>query len=400
MTLGAGLDVLLLVLLAVSALAGLRRGLLLTLVGAAGFVAGAGLGLWLLPDRIGAIVPATPMMLRPMALIAGVVFAALLVQSLMVHLVGGVSRRLGRSPLGAFDALLGAVLTLVVAAATTWFMAGVLRVVAPGELARGIGQSRVIGAISAVMPPGSERVISGVKAALDDYGFPRVFSDLGAEPIRPVQNGDPAVVASPAVQRATASVVRVDAQAPSCSRAQEGTGWVYRRGLVVTNAHVVAGAGGVTVREGDARRNARVVVFDARRDLAVLAVDGLRAAPLELGRDLGHGDSAAIAGYPLAGPLRVDAARVREVLQASGDDIYGASRVERQVYSLLGTVQPGNSGGPLIGTDGRVSGVIFARSLDDAQTGYALTLTETRPVLERADASAPAVSTGACTAAR
>ncbi|QQS01524.1 MAG: MarP family serine protease [Austwickia sp.] len=399
MTLGTTLDVVLVVFLALCALAGLRRGLLLTVVAAAGFIAGAALGLWLLPDRIAALIAGGPPLLRPLLLVAGVMLLASIAQGLAVRLASGAAHRLGKSPLGALDAVLGAALTLAVAAATTWFVAGTMRVVVPGELARGVGQSRVVTAIGTVMPASSEAVLGSLKATLDEYGFPRVFSSIDSEPIRPVPAVDDAAVATPQIRQATRSVLRIDADAPSCSRAQEGTGWVYQQGLVVTNAHVVAGSQGVRVRSGGSSLTARVVVFDPAKDLAVLSVDGLGAAPLALGRPLGHGDSAVVAGYPLGGPLKVDAARVREVLQARGDDIYGHDRVQREVYSLLATVQPGNSGGPLLAPDGTVSGVLFARSLDDARTGYALTLDEARPVLQQASRTAGAVGTGPCTAA-
>jgi len=398
-TFGTALDVVLLGFLALCALAGLRRGLLVTVVAAVGFVGGAALALWLLPDRIAELVTGGSPLLRPMLLVLGVVILATVVQTLAVRLVAGAARRLGTSALGALDALLGAVLTLAVAAATTWLLAGTLRVVAPGELARGIGQSRVVAGIGAAMPAGSDQLLGGLKARLDEYGFPRVFTSIDPEPIRPVPGVDAGVVATPQIRTAVSSVLRIDADAPSCSRSQEGTGWVYRPGLVVTNAHVVAGSQGVRVSVAGRSLPARVVVFDPRRDLAVLSVDGLAAAPLRLGAPLGHGDSAVIAGYPLAGPLKIEAARVREVLMARGNDIYGADRVQREVYSLLATVQPGNSGGPLLAPDGTVAGVVFARSLDDPQTGYAVTLAEARPVLDQAGRSAAAVGTGGCTAA-
>lgn len=399
MTFGTTLDVLLVVFLALCALAGLRRGLLLTVVAASGFVVGAVVALWFLPDRIAALVSGDPPLLRPTLLVLGVVVAATIAQTLALRLVAGLANRLGRSPLGALDAILGAALTLVVAAATTWFVAGTLRVIVPGDLARAIGQSKVVAAIGSALPASSDAVLSRVKGALDEYGFPRVFSSTNAEPIRPVSPADEAAAATPQIRTATASVLRIDADAPSCSRTQEGTGWVYRPGLVVTNAHVVAGAQGVRVRAGNSSLTARVVVFDPRRDLAVLSVTGLGAAPLPLGDRLHHGDSAVVAGYPQGGPLRIDAARVREVLHAYGDDIYGRQGVQREVYSLLATVRPGNSGGPLLAADGSVSGVVFARSLDDPQTGYALTLDETRAVLDQADRTASPVSTGPCTSA-
>lgn len=396
MTGGLVLDLILVLVLATYAAAGYRRGLLLTVVGAIGFLTGAGIGLWLLPGLVADWLGPASAMWRPFLLVLLLLLAAAITQGILTRLVSGAARSLGRSPLGGADAALGAVVTVLVAAVTIWFCAGVLRVLVPSDLARTIGQSRVVATVGQVMPATSDQVLGSVKAALDQYGFPRVFSTIGAEPIRPVEPADPGAGASAAVTAASGSVLRVEADAASCGRTQEGTGWVAEPGLVVTNAHVVAGSRSVTVRAAGSRYPARVVAFDDGRDLAVLAVPGLPAAPLPLGRTLAHGDSAAVAGYPLGGPLRVDPARVREVLTARGDDIYGRTQVDREVYSLLATVQPGNSGGPLLDTDGTVSGVVFARSLDDPRTGYALTLDELRPVLASAAPDAGSVPTGAC----
>jgi S1-C subfamily serine protease len=166
----------------------------------------------------------------------------------------------------------------------------------------------------------------------------------------------------------------------------------------VTNAHVVAGASEVRVEGGDELLRGRVVVFDPQRDLAVIDVPGLRPPALALGSELERGASAAVPGFPLDGPFRVVSARVRAVLDARGRDIYGDQPVVREIYSLATTVQPGNSGGPLLDPSGRVVGVIFAKSLEDAGTGYALTLREAQPVLEAGVRASREVATGACIA--
>ena len=59
-------------------------------------------------------------------------------------------------------------------------------------------------------------------------------------------------------------------------------------------------------------------------------------------------------------------------------------------------IRQGNSGGPLLDTSGRVVGIVFAKSVDDPETGYALTLAEASPVLRYASASSTPVPTGAC----
>lgn len=167
----------------------------------------------------------------------------------------------------------------------------------------------------------------------------------------------------------------------------------------MTNAHVVAGAEQVTLTHGRQRVRAEVVAFDPDRDLAVLSASlPDTARPLALADDLSHGDSAVVAGYPGGGPYQVQSARVRGEVTARGDDIYGRTGVTRQLYALRVTVHPGNSGGPLLRPDGQVAGVIFARSMDDTQTAYALRNSELAPVLDQAHATSMPVGTGRCAA--
>ena len=176
---------------------------------------------------------------------------------------------------------------------------------------------------------------------------------------------------------------------------------MLRRGTVVTNAHVVAGMSRPRVRVGGAgpAYQGRVVVFDPVRDLAVVDVPGLPAPALPRAADLSRGDSAVVAGFPLDGPYRLDAARVREVLEARGEDIYGQGPSVREVYSLYARVRPGNSGGPLLSPSGEVVGIVFAKSLDADDTGYALTMDEARPVLDAARTATRPVDVGDCAAA-
>ena len=152
----------------------------------------------------------------------------------------------------------------------------------------------------------------------------------------------------------------------------------------MTNAHVVAGTQHVDVYLADSVRSypATVVVFDPETDVAVLAVPDLTAPALRLGPELRRGDDAVVAGFPGDGPLQATAARVRGRIRAVGEDIYGAGSVERDVYALRAEVRSGNSGGPLLDPQGRVVGLVFAASVDDPSTGYALTPDEVRPALD------------------
>jgi S1-C subfamily serine protease len=393
------LDVVLIVVFVGYAVTGFRQGLLVSVLSLAGFLGGGALGMWLLPEAIRAWTTwdATPV-LRTVALIAGVFILASTGQAVAVLIGGHLRSRLRIKPAQAFDAAFGAVAVVAAVAVFTWFIAGALRSGAPAPLARAIGESRVLRAIDEVVPPETGRLFTGFRNLVDREGFPRVFEGIEAEPIRPVQPPEHDVVHGPGVQAAADSIIKITGLARACNRGQEGSGWVVAPERVVTNAHVVAGMREVTLRVTGAGQSytGRVVLFDSARDLAVVAVPGLPAEPLEQGEELSPGELGVVAGFPLDGPYQLDPARVRQVVQARGSDIYGQPGTDREVYSLFARVRPGNSGGPLLSPSGEVVGVIFAKSLDDASTGYALTLDEAQPLLrEAAEASRP-VDTGSC----
>ncbi len=395
------LDYLLILLFVSYGVTGYRQGLVVSVLSLAGFLTGGAIAMWLLPLAIQnwSALEAVPL-LRAVVLIAGVFILASTGQALAVALGSRLRSQLRIKPAQAFDAALGAIAVVLSAGVLVWFIAGALRGGAPAPIAKAIGESRVLRAIDTVVPPETSRLFAGFREVLDREGFPRVFDGLEAERIAPVAPPDPAVADTAGVRAAGASIIKITGVAADCNRGQEGSGWVVARERVVTNAHVVAGMDRATVRVRGTGRSytGRVVIFDAKRDLAVLAVPGLPAQPLPQGPDLSRGDGGVVAGFPLDGPYRLDAARVREVVNARGSDIYGHPGTTREVYSLFAQVRPGNSGGPLLSTDGRVVGVIFAKSLDDDSTGYALTMDEAQPVLDAASSASSPVDTGACVA--
>jgi S1-C subfamily serine protease len=256
----------------------------------------------------------------------------------------------------------------------------------------------VVTTVDRAMPEGARTLFSSFRRVLDDNELPTVFGGLSAERIRPVPAPDGAVAGTRAVRRAAASVVKVSGTADDCNRSLDGSGFVYAPQHVLTNAHVVAGVDNPRVRltGDDAVHDARVVVFDPEADLAVLYVPDLRAAPLHLDDRAGRGDQAVVAGFPGGGPFRLVAARVRDTINARGTDIYHRKQVTREVFSLFADVEPGNSGGPLLSPKGDVYGVIFAKSLDDAETGYALTADEARGVARAGRGATGEVDTDAC----
>ncbi len=393
------LDVVLVLALLAYAATGWRQGVVASALGLVGLVGGAFLALRFVPDlledRAGVDIGTTT---GALALVTIVFLTAALAQSLMLVL-GRRVREAVRAPLArALDSLLGLVAVVAAAVLVVWVVAGALRNDGPPQLRSLVAGSSVVQAIDEVVPPSAGRLVDGVTRALDAGGFPRVFEGLGPEPIPPVAAPDQAFVDDPDVVRALGSVIHVRAEARRCDRAQVGSGWVVAPGRVVTNAHVVAAADDVRVSVGGTGRDrvARVVAFDPRRDVAVLDVPGLPAPALDLGRELAAGDPAVLAGFPGDAGLSVGGARVRTTLTAQGADIYGRLGVSREIYSLRGTIRSGASGGPVLDPAGDVVGMVFATSLDDPDTGYALTLDEIASVVRRGTTSETAVSTGRC----
>lgn len=387
------LDLLLVLLLIGYAGTGFRQGLFVGALSLLGFAAGAVAATQLLPFVVGGLQPGPA---RSLALLGGAVLAGVLGQALLGALATAIRTRVTWQPARAFDAATGMVGAVLATALVVWVVAGAVRVSPFPTLSRVVSDSRVVGAVDEVVPDALAGALDSWYGSVSGELFPRVFD--GEEPLVPVAAPDPAVVLDPAVAAAGAGVVRVTGRAEACGRGQEGTGFVVAGGRVLTNAHVVAGMSAPQVQvggQGEALPGT-VVVFDPTRDLAVVDVPGLQVRPLALGADLAAGDDVAVAGFPLNGPYVVEAGRVRDVITAVGEDIYGAPGVSREVYSLAATVRPGNSGGPVLDRSGAVVGVVFARSLEDAGTGYAVTLAEAAPVLQAAGTAAGAVPTGDC----
>ncbi|GAA3495722.1 MarP family serine protease [Streptomyces prasinosporus] len=386
------LDILLVLVVLAHAASGYRRGLLAGCVSLAGFVGGAVVGVWLLPRVMDLVTPGTTR--ATVAAVLTVLLPAVAGHESAGRLALRLRRELGRGPLRVADGVGGAVAGSVAVLVVAWVAASVLGASSSPPVTSAIRDSRLLGAVQGVMPDTTPGWFSRAASALTEAGFPQVFD--------PFENGSTAEVAEPSGDSVTAAVTRaarlstVKVEGVAGAQDREGSGFVYARERVMTNAHVVAGVDEPTVRVGGVGRAyaARVVLFDPRKDVAVLYVPGLRAPVLRFDDDAGRGDSAVVAGYPQNGGLNLQAATVASRVRARGQDIHNDRTVVREIYSIRSTVRPGNSGGPLLTTDGRVFGVVFARSTSDAGTGYALTAAEVAGDAGRAaDATAP-VDTG------
>lgn len=349
MTLVDGVILLLVVLMA---LQGFARGFLVGAASLVGFVLGAFVG-----TRVG------PLLLSggahsPYAPLFGL-GGALLVGGLLGAIFEGVARRLRRfmwvPGLRLVDGILGALLTACIGLGMAWIVGNVLLQTSdqfnlPASWRRSIERSVILRNLNSALPPSGP--ILNALGRIDP--LPSVTG-----PIADVPAPDPAILNAPGVISAERSVVRITGNA--CGLGVEGSGWVAGPGLVVTNAHVVAGESDTRVqyRGAPPAYPAHALVFDPHNDIAILSVPGLNAPALSLASGPESGESAAIMGFPLNGPFDRQPGRLGSTDTTATTNAYGNPAV-RQISSLRGLVRPGNSGGPMVDSAGQVIGTVFA----------------------------------------
>jgi S1-C subfamily serine protease len=386
------IDLVLIGLALIAVLGGMRVGFVSRVATWAGLGLGVLAATWTVPRALELIQGGDP----GVRLVAGLFVLAVTVTVVtsLFQTVGSHARRsIEASPLSRVDRIAGAAAGVAAVTAITWLLLPAASEV-PGELAEQVRDSRMVAMVQQATPepPDASRAL---RALVYSSRFPEVFADL-----QPPQVTGPPPEAIPVpqavVDRVTAATVNISAD--GCGRRYEGSGFAVGAELVVTNAHVIAGADAVEVRRTDGERlPATPVAFDPYRDLALLEVPGLAYDPLPLARIDAGAEGAAI-GYP-AGQRnpRVAPLRVEERRTAQGRDIYDEQRTDRQILFLSADLRQGDSGSPVIDIDGRVGGVVFAISPDDPMVAYALDLTELEAIF-----AAPRVpgDTGPCLSPR
>lgn len=303
---------------------------------------------------------------------------------------------LRRVRLGGPDSVFGAVVAILAALAAVWLIALLLTAGPTPDVARAVNESAIVRALTDRLPP-APSVFTRLQAFINTTPFPRVFEGIEPGAGGPVaMPNDPAVRA--AVQAAGASTVRVDGF--GCGGVQSGSGFVAGPGLVVTNAHVVAGLDSIQITDRRGRHRATPVLFDPDLDVAVLRATRLAGTPLSLLRtNAPRGSGTAVLGYPNGSEnLTASPAAILRRFAAVGRDIYGRSRTLREVYQLQAQIRQGNSGGPFVGRDGIVLGLVFAASTTDRNVGYAVTSTQVGSRVDQARGRTSEVDTGPCAA--
>ena len=368
---------------------GFAQGLIVGALSLAGFGAGAFLGSRLGPLLLeeGSQSPYAPLTALMGALVVGGILASLF-EVLGFHLRRVLRARTGE-PLRWVDGAGGAALLAFVGLGVAW-IAGAVALQTPGleDLRRDIQRSSILGALNETFPP-SGPVLNALAR------FDPIPEVRGPD----AQVGPPTarIARDPQVRAASRSVVRVHGTA--CGLGVAGSGWVARSGVVVTNAHVVAGQDDTTVQVGGEgpHYDSDLIWFDERNDLALLRVPGIagQVPALELDVDEEAGTSAAILGFPENGPFDVEPARLGQTREVLSDDAYGNGPLRRRITSVRGRVRSGNSGGPVVDGQGDVVGTIFASTLSArGRSGLAVPDSVVAEALRRADEP---VANGPCT---
>jgi S1-C subfamily serine protease len=389
-------DVVLIGAVIVFAWAGWHRGFVAGLLSFVGFLGGGLAAAFILPSVIDALIETD--WLRIAAIGVGILVAALLGQFAAAVLGERLRGVISWKPARVVDNAAGAGLNVLALALVVWIVASALAFLPVTLVSKQVSQSRVLVALDSIVPPGARNAFGDLRDLVGTTAVPRIFSGLAQITGPDVDPADPSAVTA-AVDRARRSVFQVYGDVPECGASVSGSGFAFARNRVLTNAHVVAGVDDVRVRDrlDSTGLPARVVYFDPETDVAVLAVPDLDVRPLAFAPGLAEsGDLTVVAGFPQASPYRTEPARVRTVVTALGDDIYGDAGVEREVYVLRGSVLPGNSGGPLLRPDGLVVGLVFGADEQSEETGYALTAGELTEAVTAGRSSDVVVDTGSC----
>lgn len=386
------LDVLLVIAIIGGLIRGARAGFFYTLGAVIGAVAGAIAAVFLVP-LVSVWVPDPAW--RPLATLGALLL--LITAGLSIgEVIGHALRRGVAKGLRPLDRLAGFAAGGVVAVLVISLAGSTVTALGIPVVSSTTANSTVLRTIDRVTPDPVARAIAALRGAVVDEGIPRIAEALGGTVAGPAE---PPVIdaGSPELTRAAQSVARVTGSAYACGQVQSGTAFVIADDRLLTNAHVVAGVDVPLVElPGIGTREGRIVYFDGQQDIAVIAVDGLPARALPVAPSLEQGDVGAVQGYPFGGRFRSGGAEVLAVGSIDAESIDSSSRAPRDTYTLAATVNPGNSGGPVLSLEGAVVGMVFAKAQLRDDIGYAHTMAELTPVIAQAPELSAPVDSGAC----
>jgi len=388
------LDWVLVVLVLAYALSGYWQGFITGAFATGGLLLGGLLGIWLAPRALG---DADPSLWVSLGALFIVILTASVGQALLQYAGSRLRDRIKWQPVRAVDAVGGAALSAVAVLLVAWALGIAISGTRIGAVTKEVRSSAILAKVNDLLPESASGVLGAFNDVVGSSFFPRYLEPFAPETIVSVGPPPGRMVRDPDVVAAADGVLKIHGE-NSCGRGVEGTGFLYFHNRLMTNAHVVAGVHNPEVLFGDHVEDARVIFYDPSLDIAVLALDDQGRDPLSFRTSAEQGEGTAVLGYPEDGPYDVQAARIRAEQRLRSPDIYGNGSVIREVYSVRGLIRPGNSGGPLVASDGQVVGVVFAASVTDAETGYALTAEQVAEAAARGITNSDTVGTGGCAA--
>ena len=386
------LDWCLVALVGIYALSGYWQGFITGACATAGLLLGGLGGIWVAPLALGDAAPSLWVSLGALFI---VIVSASLGQALFQYAGAKVRDRITWQPIRAVDAVGGSLLSAVAVLLVAWALGVAVSGTRIGAITPMVRDSTILAKVDQTLPSDSGQVLQAFNNVVGTTFFPRYLEPFAPERIVAVKPGDKRMLTDPDVVVAQSSVVKVRG-ANGCGSGVEGTGFFYAPGRLMTNAHVVAGVTRPEVEVGGTSVTASVVLYDEDLDIAVLSLPDTGTPHLALDAEVEPRDAVAVLGYPEDGPYDVQSGRVRAEQRLRSPDIYGEGTVIRQVFSLRALIRPGNSGGPIVTSGGDVAGMVFAASVSDQDTGYALTADQVAESAAAGVTRQAPVDTGTC----
>ena len=386
------LDWLLVVLVLAYALSGYWQGFITGAFATGGLLLGGLFGVWLAPLALG---EANPSLMVSLGALFIVILSASLGQAVLQFAGARIRDRITWQPVRALDAVGGAALSAAAVLLVAWALGVAISGSRIGGITPMVRSSEVLSRVDEVLPQSAGKALQAFNDVVGTSFFPRYLEPFAPERIVEVGPGPQRLLSDPDVERASASVLKIRGT-NECGRGVEGSGFLYAPNRLMTNAHVVAGVDDPEVILDDESVPAEVVYYNPDIDVAVLALDSGSTPTLPFDRTAEAKEGVAILGYPEDGPYDVQPGRIRAEQRLRSPNIYGDGAVIREVYSLRGLIRPGNSGGPIVSSEGEVVGVVFAASVTDHETGYALTADQVSAGATTGMGSSAEVSTGGC----